>query len=286
MSSVKYIKNEDNVNFTPLYFGSENCRPGYAYGPFVRVYYLIHFVVSGCGVFRANGVEYTVMQNEMFVIKPGTEYFYQADAENPWSYIWIGFESNEPLDLPEVIFCPAAYDVFMEIKKCPQYINEKTMYLKSMLWKLFATLADQQEYPAKHIENALKIIHSNYMNEDFSIKDISDILNISRTHFSYLFKEQMKISPKEYLLNLRMKTAASLLNIYHKPVALVAKSVGYSDPYAFSKVFKKHFGVPPSEYEKQEATHNREFFDIHLNPKHQKEYDPTYLLARSKKKNK
>ncbi|MFD0672880.1 helix-turn-helix transcriptional regulator [Cohnella sp. GCM10027633] len=64
-------------------------------------------------------------------------------------------------------------------------------------------------------------------------------------YFSYLFRKYVGIGPIDYLIQYRMNRARELLATGQFSVAEVARSVGYLDAYYFSRLFKKHAGLPP-----------------------------------------
>ena len=74
---------------------------------------------------------------------------------------------------------------------------------------------------------------------------------LSPFYISRLFKNEVGDTPINYLISLRMKEAEQLLLAQpDASVQDIAKSVGYEDAYHFSKVFKKHFGISPSNFRK------------------------------------
>lgn len=246
------ITNENFQGLNPVQFGYEDCSKGHFFGPAVRTYYLIHFVVSGFGYYTINGKEYNIGPGEMFIIPPYEETFYKADKENPWSYIWIGFTSSSklPVSLSDVIRYPKAASVFNDMKNCENLSNGRSAYLSARLWDLFAMLLDRQKKDKSTVEKAIDFIHSEYM-YPITVESISERIGIDRCHFSTLFKSKTGVSPKQYLLNYRMSVALSLMLENNKSVSVAALSVGYSDIYTFSKVFKKKYGISPSEYIKK-----------------------------------
>ena len=80
------------------------------------------------------------------------------------------------------------------------------------------------------------------------MQSIADGVGLERTYFSSLFKKRTGLSPKQYLLKVRMEQAATFLKEYGYSVSVTALSVGYSDVYIFSKMFKQFYGVSPSKY--------------------------------------
>lgn len=252
MMYVAIVSDEDYKGLNPVQFGYEDCKKGHYYGPAIRPYWLIHFVVSGFGYYRIGEREYNVCPGEMFVIPPFEETFYKADNQKPWTYIWIGFTCDEPLpaELPDVIHCPEAMQIFESMKKCDSFNQGKSAYLSAKLWELFSMLLCNQKPHTDYVQAALDCIHSEYMH-GITIEQIADKLKLDRCYFSTLFKKKTGLSPKQYLTNYRMVMAASLLTEKNTSITVTACSVGYSDLFTFSKAFKRHFGVSPNEYIKK-----------------------------------
>ncbi len=254
------IADEGYPGLNPIQFGYEDCQKAHFYGPAVRTHWLIHFVVSGFGIFKIGDRRYTVRPGEMFIIPPFQETYYQADSENPWSYIWVGFTADQPLPmvLPDVVRCPEAVAVFDAMKDCASFTGGRSAFVSGKLWELFALLLGKEQQQDDYIKIAMDFIHTEYM-IGITVEEIATRLNLDRTYFSALFKKKTGVSPKQYLTNYRMNVAASLLAEQGVSVSVVALSVGYSDIFTFSKMFKRHFGSSPKQYSKGKAADKLEF---------------------------
>lgn len=97
---------------------------------------------------------------------------------------------------------------------------------------------------------AERFVRVNVGNEGFSVSDLSEHLGISRSSLFTRFKSWGLPTPKEYLISVRMRHAAGLIESGKHNFAEIAYEVGFRDPSYFSKTFKKHFRVSPSDYAK------------------------------------
>lgn len=96
--------------------------------------------------------------------------------------------------------------------------------------------------------NAVKIIRENVSNEFFSIQLLCDKLGISRSLLFTKFKAWTNQTPNDYILTLRMKQAASLIEQDKVNISEVGYKVGFKSANYFSKSFKKYYSMSPKEY--------------------------------------
>ena len=96
---------------------------------------------------------------------------------------------------------------------------------------------------------ALKSMHEK-VEGPWTVESLAAACGMSRSAFALRFKELVGETPLEYLTNWRMQKATALLRKGGKKLFEVAKAVGYDSDAAFSKAFKRIFGVPPREYER------------------------------------
>ncbi|WP_040192551.1 response regulator transcription factor [Clostridium culturomicium] len=97
--------------------------------------------------------------------------------------------------------------------------------------------------------NVIKFINENYTRKDISSEQIEKQFGLSRSTLFKIMKSVTDKSLVEYITMLRMRSAIKLLeNNDGITVCEIAKSVGYSDQYYFSRAFKKHTGYSPKEY--------------------------------------
>ncbi|MBE6589242.1 MAG: helix-turn-helix domain-containing protein [Ruminococcaceae bacterium] len=100
------------------------------------------------------------------------------------------------------------------------------------------------------ITQILRYIHRNYAT-DLTSEEICRAFYCSRSHFSHIFKKETGKSFREYLTDVRMEDAKSLLRYSKLSVTEIALSVGFGDPNYFSNVFKRCEGCSPLAYRKE-----------------------------------
>ena len=100
----------------------------------------------------------------------------------------------------------------------------------------------------KTIAPAVEKIKNSFANAELSVFELAKECNVSEVYLRKLFSSVYGVSPKEYILSLRIERAKQLLSLGDFTVTDVAYLCGYSDPCHFSREFKKRTGVSPSEY--------------------------------------
>lgn len=238
----------------PLLCGEERCAPCHAFGPAIREYYLIHYILSGKGRYSRNGKVDFLKKGDMFLIRPHETTYYEADQEDPWHYCWIGFESALPLPAfhqRDVLSAPECGHIFQAVLQCGNTPVQREYYLTGKLYELFAALqphpAGQGARSGEYITRAINYLESNYMNP-IRVSGLAAKLGLERSYFSSLFKRCTGTSPQQYLTSFRLRTAAELLSSRRCTPSEAAASTGYSDLPHFCRMFKARYGVSPSEY--------------------------------------
>lgn len=130
--------------------------------------------------------------------------------------------------------------------------------LKALGELLVSYIVAQAERPAHSpvVESVRADIEANVSNPSYALDAFMRTLPLNYDYVRKLFKSEVGATPHEYLISARMQLAARLIlsgmsNQYSRySVTQMAEMCGFAEPLYFSRVFKKYFGTPPSEYGK------------------------------------
>ena len=261
--SNDFSKNIDAMIYT---CGYEDCAPGHSYGPLLRNGYLIHYVLSGQGIYQARGKTFHLREGDAFLICPGELIYYEADQNDPWIYTWIGMQGIKlegylnRTTLPETLVFQYGDDLRLRacherLFEAEQQIRGRDLLMNSILYEYLFLLSGR--FPNKkssagearsgYVEEVLRFIEGAYC-DPISVQDIADHMNLNRSYLHRLFKSVTGTSIQGYLLDYRIRRACVLLTTTDLPVQVVARSVSYQDALHFSKLFHQKKGVSPKEY--------------------------------------
>lgn len=100
------------------------------------------------------------------------------------------------------------------------------------------------------MDTLLAYIEENIGDSELRVDDMASQLRMSRTVFYERIKEIADMAPADFLRHVRMQRAEELIKGTREPFSQISYQVGFTDPKYFSKCFKKHTGMSPSEYRK------------------------------------
>ena len=234
----------------PNLAGVHECESEHTFGPAIRDYYLLHYCISGKGGITDPSGAHTVSAGSFFIIRPGEVTVYKADKQDPWKYVWIGFSGKACerfKTVPTVNKYP--HDTFLRMEESIlSGIDSPEIYI-SYIYELLHFLFSDSPGNADAVSGVKNYIKYNYMN-DISVENIAENAGLNRRYLSRIFKEKYGKTIKEYIIDTRCKKAAEFL-LSGYTVTEAAFMAGYTDVFAFSKMFKKVTGTSPSEKKKE-----------------------------------
>jgi AraC-like DNA-binding protein/mannose-6-phosphate isomerase-like protein (cupin superfamily) len=263
------VQEKELVSLSVYNVGFQKCDPLYQWGPGIRDHYLIHYIISGKGTYLANGRLYELTAGDCFLVYPNTEVIYQADADEPWEYTWVGFAGSDAAMIlratdfskehPVILQFPDGEEVKRQLLHIYDARGNGFEHAVEMTGRLYTALAVFMHGTQKssslnsantYVQKSIEYISSNY-SYPIAVEDIAAYVGLSRSHLFRSFETVLGVSPKEYLTDFRIKQACYLLEHSSLSITAIANSIGFDNSLYFSKAFHKSKGISPREYRKQ-----------------------------------
>ncbi|MGB4716680.1 MAG: AraC family transcriptional regulator [Bacillota bacterium] len=261
----------DSIELNVYHCGIQQCERRHSFGPAVRDHFLIHYVLDGTGMFRTESNTYSLGKAQGFLICPGQVTYYEADADTPWAYAWVGFHGMRAqhylklacLDESNPIFTTLDHDATSEllkqmVKSCT-LTRSREIRLRGYLYQFLAHLVEAAPRPVEqkgqsraelYVQEAVKYIQLNY-SEHISVNEVARHVGVDRSYLCALFRQVLGTSPQEFIIRFRIEKSRELMKDARLGISDIARSVGYENPSTFSKAFRRVLNVSPSHYRQE-----------------------------------
>jgi len=227
------------------------------------------FVTEGNGSVRVDGQWLDFSTYDLITIKPGQNYNQEkAGKENPFKVYFVQFNPFHDKELaiqkqfdtlwpPSISlrYYPEAKDIFMECFDVFNTQNTSNLLIeKSILYRMMHMAMDAyQNQPQEHATTGYdKFIQAkDYIDhrytQSLTLEHIAEVTDLSSSYLSALFAKFVKTSPINYQIAVKLKKSRLLL-AKGVSVTKVSDEVGFNSLHHFSRIFKKQFGIPPSQF--------------------------------------
>lgn len=138
-------------------------------------------------------------------------------------------------------------DLIEQFQKVPSEVQRMRQASTTQVYEHYANGSSDRA-----IEVALQYIRTHY-HADLSLEKVASIVYLNPVYFSQLFKQKTGHGFKEYVIHLRLEQAKQLLMNHKLKIADIAERIGYQDMRHFTQVFRKKYGVTPSEYRAEQG---------------------------------
>lgn len=174
--------------------------------------------------------------------KEGTDNFWQLNYQNYFFYNNVDLASTINKLIKECMSTSITKDALADLTLQELLIRIiQTQTVKSI---------DQGDFSNQNnaIAQVIDYIRKN-LKEDINLKHLSDKACMSTTSFYRFFKRELGMSPIEFVLSEKIKYAKKLLKNQSIQINEVCYLSGFDDANYFIRLFKKHEGVTPKQYQ-------------------------------------
>lgn len=245
----------------------------------------IAFILAGQGQYRINGCFYPVSQGDVVLLNPGDYHQSLVTAPaNPCLEFYAAFTNFQFKNMEENHFTfdgvqyvlPTDGEIRQNLfklctsmsKECASgepgsYFMLRAYLTQFILLILRGQMGTKQKTASGCsfdstnrtyvVEQMLNYFEDHY-DEKISLDKIARNMYLSPFYISKIFKNETGDTPINHLIKIRLEKARDLLETGEAPsIQKAASFVGYEDVYHFSKLFKKHYGISPSQIKNNTA---------------------------------
>lgn len=267
-------KAPQDLDIVIMEIGFSHNQPNYSYGYLRREYYILHYIIDGCGTYTINNKTYELKENDGFVVFPDTTVIYRADREHPWTVYWIGFYGKKSEYFLSRINISASNPIFRFenksiltdcMEKLYSEIQNTTISFELLLGYFYqiignihkSTAKEQTLYqPVYYFHSLLQFINRN-RHLPLRVQDLADHLMLSSSQVYRITKKNCGLSPHELIDQIKMQKAGEMLKTTNISIQEISLLLGYEYVSHFFLVFKKVFHMTPGEYRSQNTLTNK-----------------------------
>lgn len=221
----------------------------------------IEYIISGEGTIVTKEKIFHPKKGDTYILLPNEDHNYFSDAHNPWIKIWINISGSLINSLCETYSIQSSAVFHCNTQK---YIEEIHNLLKEkdrspqdimfecsiVLHRLIQFLSIQNSFNYTDSIKIKEYIDKNVYSK-ITINDLSNLIFKSPSQTIRIFKKDFKITPCEYHLQKKIKTAISLIKNTNLSIKEISYKLGFTDEHYFSYIFKQKTNKKPTDYRKQ-----------------------------------
>lgn len=202
------------------------------------------------------------LHSDEFIILPVSEIISYCSHSDILNYYWFNFTAKSVpfFSLGEIYKADIKQSEISRMNEILSFEeDELDPYCLSLVNTLFKEyfyrfILSLKKSESESTENFAKIIQSmrDRVTENISVKQLAEECHMSERSFRSMFAKYTGVTPKQYLIKIKMQNAAQILQTSDFSINKVSEKLGYSSPFQFSRDFKKYYGVSPNSYRKKE----------------------------------
>jgi AraC family transcriptional regulator, arabinose operon regulatory protein len=227
----------------------------------VKDFVQLFFCISGSGEF--------IIENKKYLLEAGfATYYYSGEphlikAVSPeWRYCWFTFDGKladelmKNFNFPRQPFYAEGFSekTLQELyHQLADFTPDGTRMSGALVYAIMASMGrcgkrEPNDKSNNLVKQFIALVEANYMNETVNINSIVDILGVHRTTLTRALKDQIDMTPGDYLINVRIQHALIMLRETKLSIARVGAACGIADPCYFSKIIKDYIGISPHDF--------------------------------------
>ncbi|MDR0932136.1 MAG: AraC family transcriptional regulator [Victivallales bacterium] len=233
--------------------------PGSEYVPAgAKSFVQLFWTISGSASVRIDQKEYTATPGDVFYLLPYEIHDFRVSLS--WEYRWIAFDGEFAArhilsyKYPRNCFaageCP--HDLFIRFDQLmremtPSSWREMVALIDAILAQAGGDAGDHSK-EGKIVAEIIRLCRKDFANPDLNVNAVADKLCLDRSTIRRIFVKRMKLSLSEYIADLRLQHALSLLRQSFLPISEIARQTGIPEPSYFCRFIRRNIGKSPEQF--------------------------------------
>ena len=235
----------------------------------------LHYIVDGSGYYLLGQKRYEAKKGTL-IIANSNELHWGCCEKVPFTdhaLIFCLDAFSKELDEQNLVFCNAIEDdpnitffmdgIWQEMQEqkpgyntaCKALLTQMLVYLRRNF--VVQTLTNEETIQKKRelerLSRVVSYIEQHYT-ETINNQELADMLYLSKGRFEHLFRENIGVPPLQYINEMRLKKAMSLIKGSDNSMTEIAAAVGFSDYNHFGRLFQRYYGCTPRQAQQRFKT--------------------------------
>ncbi len=246
--------------FYPTWLGRYYCTSRYYIKRDRYQYMLLIYVSAGKFYCEYRGESYEAERGDILLLDCNEPHYYHARDGLEFSY--IHYDGSNAQDITHYIQEQYGWHINKDNNETiADLLNEMLIFYESngvnsvvdrsaMVYKLLEELlkpSAEEQQSDREINKVIRYIRAN-IDRQLTLQELADLVNLNPFYFSHYFKRRTEFSPLDYVINVKIDRAKSMLIRTTTPITEIAYSLGYASSTAFSNIFSRRVGQSPRAY--------------------------------------
>mgnify|MGYP001435491562 CR=1 FL=1 len=225
--------------------------------------HILIYCAEGEGWLEIEG-EMKIVPRQLVVIPAGTPHRYGASEDNPWTIYWMHLHGKHVLELIQtygldtgLLLSVATHSIWLEdFQQCYSLLSDKPysmpvqIHVSQTIRHLLSHVGlstVQNKKREDYMEQTIRYM-TDRLTGSITLPELAGHTGLSKQHLIYLFNKETGCPPIEFFLRMKMQRAGQMLALTNLSLKEIGAEFGISDPYYFSRLFKKYMGVSPTQF--------------------------------------
>lgn len=212
----------------------------------------LSFCKSGKITYTHNGKEFISVKGYAVFLPAGATYELYNNSGGDFPLINFYGTNGDDFNEIKVVRLDDEANALNNFKKLQNLLifKDRNYAAMSLFYEMLDEIFTYSE-SNRRLNSVIKYISKNISNSELDNSALAHVAEVSESYLRRSFKAEFKTTPKQYIIDLRIKKSKQLLKENCKTVTEISYECGFASVYHFCRAFKECVGITPSDYRKK-----------------------------------